>query len=117
MNDQELNLEFYKQRLLAIRQDLGNVKEINSQATQPVELDQTRMGRLSRMDAMQAQAISIASRNRREAQLQQVAAALVRIEKNDYGWCADCGERVDAKRLEFDPTVLFCIDCARKAEP
>ena len=116
MNDQEHNLEFFKQRLIALRQELMTVDQIGTEAAQPVELDQTRTGRLTRMDAMQAQAISIASKNRRQAQLKQVAAALERIAKNDYGWCVDCGEYIDAKRLEFDPTALFCIACAEKAE-
>ncbi len=101
---------------VSLRQELATVKEIGSEATQTVELDQTRMGRLSRMDAMQAQAISLASKNRREAQLKQVAAALARIERENYGWCAGCGESIDAKRLEFDPTALFCFECAENAE-
>jgi DnaK suppressor protein len=116
VNDQEHNLEFFKQRLIALRQELLTVDQIGNEAAQPVELDQTRMGRLTRMDAMQAQAISIASKNRRQAQLKQVAAARERIAKYDYGCCVDCGEYIDAKRLEFDPTALFCIACAEKAE-
>ena len=116
MNEQELNLEFFKQRLIALRQELMAMDRIGSEAAQPVELDQTRMGRLTRMDALQAQAISVVLKNRRQVQLKQVSAALERIEKDDYGWCTDCGGCIDAKRLEFDPTALFCIACAEKAE-
>jgi DnaK suppressor protein len=116
VNNQEHNLEFFKQRLITLRQDLTAVDQMGIEAAQPVELDQTRMGRLTRMDAMQAQAISVASKNRRRAQLMQVAAALERIEKDDYGWCVDCGELIDPKRLEIDPAVMFCIACAQKAE-
>ena len=116
MNSQEHNLEFFRQRLIALRGDLTAVDQMGAEAAQPVELDQTRMGRLTRMDAMQAQAISVASKNRRRAQLKQIAAALERIEKDDYGWCLDCGEPIDSKRLEIDPTALFCIACAEKAE-
>jgi DnaK suppressor protein len=116
VNDQEHSLEFYKQQLIALRRELTAVEQMGSEAAQPVELDQTRMGRLTRMDAMQAQAISVASKNRRQAKLKQVEAALARIEKEVYGSCCDCGEQIGAKRLEFDPTALFCIVCAEKAE-
>ena len=76
MNDQEHSLEFYKQQLIALRRELTAVEQMGSEAAQPVELDQTRMGRLTRMDAMQAQAISVASKNRRQAKLKQVEVAL-----------------------------------------
>jgi DnaK suppressor protein len=116
VNNPPLNLSRFKNRLIALRQELDTVKKIGDQASEPVELDQTRMGRLSRMDAMQAQAISVASKIRREAKLKQVAAALERIEQDHYGWCIDCGELIAAKRLEFDPTTVLCIACAEKAE-
>lgn len=116
LNNQDHNLEFFKQRLIALRRELTTVEQMGDEASQPVELDQTRMGRLTRMDAMQAQAISVAAKNRRQAKLKQVAAALERIEKDDYGCCCDCGESIAAKRLEFDPTALFCIGCAERSE-
>ena len=116
VNDQPLNLEAFRQRLVALRQQLSAESDIDASATETVELDQTRMGRLSRMDAMQAQAISLASKNRREVQLRQVDAALRRIGEDDYGWCDACGDLIDARRLEFDPTTVLCITCAQKAE-
>ena len=64
------------------------------------------------MDAMQAQAMSKAANQRREAQLRAIAAALTRIERGEYGLCKECGEYIDPRRLEFDPTVRCCIDCA-----
>ena len=116
MDDQPLDLELFKARLLALREALENVRDIDSGGTATVELDQTRMGRLTRMDALQAQAMSVASKNRREARLRQIDAALRRIDEDVYGWCADCGEHIDARRLEFDPGAVLCIACADKAE-
>jgi DnaK suppressor protein len=69
MADQQLDLEHFKQRLLALRQELEIVEEIGRDGVETVELDQTRTGRLTRMDAMQAQAMSVAAKIRREAQL------------------------------------------------
>ena len=80
-----------------------------------VELDQTKVGRLSRMDAMQAQAMAKATAQRRDAALRRIALALERLDNGDYGICLECGEPINPKRLEFDPTVLLCVDCASQA--
>ncbi len=81
-----------------------------------VELDQSKVGRLSRMDAMQAQAMAKASGQRREAVLRNIEAALKRIDDGEYGLCRDCDESINPKRLEFDPTALRCIECESKRE-
>jgi DnaK suppressor protein len=113
---QKKDLEFYRQQLIELRRELTTADPIGLEAAQPVELDQARTGRLTRMDAMQAQAISVASKNRRQAKLRQVAAALERIERGDYGRCIECDTAIVPARLEFDPTVVFCVACAAQAE-
>jgi len=92
------------------------VEEAGKAAAGTVELDQGRVGRISRMDALQAQAMSIESNRRRAAQLKRIDAALSRMERGEYGDCARCGEEIASKRLDFDPTVLLCIDCAERSE-
>lgn len=78
----------------------------------PVELDQTSVGRLSRMDAIQVQAMALASEQRRKTELQRVRSALERIDSEDFGYCDVCGEEIAAARLENDPAVRTCICCA-----
>lgn len=78
----------------------------------PVELDQTAVGRLSRMDALQMQAMAQATERRRAVEIARVEAALKRIDSGDYGWCLTCGEAIAPKRLAADPTVPTCIGCA-----
>lgn len=116
MDAPQLDLELFKKRLIALRQELATATEIGRGGAETVELDQMRMGRLTRVDAIQAQAISVASKMRRDAQLRQIDAALARIDEDHYGQCADCGEHIDVRRLEFDPTALLCIACAKRAE-
>lgn len=99
-----------------MKQELLRLAETGDEAAAVVELDQTKVGRLSRMDAMQAQAMAQASVQRREAMLRQIDAALKRIDDGEYGYCRDCGEPVDPRRLEVDPTALLCIDCASRSE-
>ena len=82
----------------------------------PVELDQTRVGRLSRMDALQNQAMAMETERRRQQELDRIDAAFSRLENGTYGECVECGEPIADKRLAFDPSALFCIDCADKAQ-
>ena len=105
-----------RDRLLKLREELESIAEISDEAATVVELDQTKVGRLSRMDAMQAQAMAKASGHRREAMLRNIEAALWRIDDGSYGLCRDCDKPINPKRLEFDPTALRCVDCAGKAE-
>ncbi len=77
-----------------------------------VALDQQSVGRLSRMDAMQVQEMAKSQEVRRQLRLQQIDAALHRLDAGDYGCCVICGEDISAKRLEIDPVVARCIDCA-----
>ena len=106
----------HKKRLLTLKQTLLRAQETGDEAEQAVELDQTRVGRLSRMDAMQAQAMSIETGRRRRQKLRQIEVALKRIEADDFGYCKACGESIAPARLEIDPTALLCIDCAEASE-
>jgi len=105
-----------RNKLLELREELAAVSAASEESSQVVELDQARVGRLSRMDAMQAQAMSQEADRRREMTLQKIEAALMRIDSDEYGLCGACAEPINRKRLEFDPTVLLCIECATRAE-
>lgn len=78
-----------------------------------VTLDQQSVGRLSRMDAMQQQAMARAQSAHRTAQRKRIRAALQRIAEGEYGYCDSCGEEIAPARLEQDPATPRCIDCAR----
>lgn len=79
----------------------------------PVELDQQSVGRLSRMDAIQAQSMAAAMEDRRRHRIAQIELALRRIEGGDFGFCDDCGDFIGEKRLAVDPVVRRCVSCAR----
>lgn len=113
---QEAFLAEMRDALIALRAELQSVTDTAESSAQPVELDQQRVGRLSRMDAMQVQAMAQASDRRREATLRGIAAALARMASGDFGHCQGCDEPIEENRLRFDPTVAMCIDCASAAE-
>lgn len=77
-------------------------------------LDQTAVGRVSRIDALQLQHIALETARRREQRLSLIDAALGRIESGEYGFCLDCEEAIDERRLGVDPAALRCIRCAEK---
>jgi DnaK suppressor protein len=108
--------EEWRDRLLTLRAELQNLAETGDASAAVVELDQSKVGRLSRMDAMRAQAMAKASSNRRQTMLTKITAALKRIDNGDYGFCRECEEPINPKRLEFDPTAIHCIGCASKVE-
>ncbi len=91
---------------------LRHSTEATAADRRPVELDQSSVGRLSRMDALQMQAMAQATERRRAVEITRIEAALKRIADGDFGWCVTCGEAIAPKRLEADPTVPTCIDCA-----
>lgn len=100
--------------LEARRRELWALAEHSAESRAPVELDQTRVGRLSRMDALQNQAMALETERRRQSELQRIEAALARIAAGDYGFCIQCEEPIGAKRLSLDPSVPTCIRCAQK---
>ena len=99
--------------LLAERHSLAEAANTSAEDRNTVVLDQQSVGRLSRMDAMQRQAMAQATARRRQERETRIAAALRRIEEDEFGFCQDCGEDIDLKRLNLDPTVPLCVSCAR----
>jgi DnaK suppressor protein len=84
--------------------------------TKTVELDQTRVGRVSRIDAMQSQAMSVAAAGRREQEIGRIDAALRRMDEGEYGYCLECGQEIGAARLEIDKAASHCVKCAARLE-
>jgi DnaK suppressor protein len=115
MTDQQRNDAAIEARLRARRAELVQAGAAHEDDRRPVKLDETR-GRLSRMDAMQGQAMAIELERRREVELARVDAALERLAAGEYGSCVTCGEAIEPKRLELDPSTPVCLACARRAD-
>lgn len=50
--------------------------------------------------------------NDARAELEQISAALRRMESGTFGVCSECGAAIDDARLEALPYARECIDCA-----
>jgi len=106
----------FRKRLLQRRDELLGLQQTGRSAAGTVELDQSKVGHLSRMDALQAQAMSQEGERRRELELQRIKAALKRLEEGEYGYCRECDEPIARQRLELNPAVALCISCAERME-
>lgn len=103
----------YRQALLSEREVLARDGDATEDERSPVTLDQQSVGRLSRMDALQRQAMAQATQRRRGARSIRIEAALRRMDEGEFGFCQDCGDEISEKRLDLDPTAPNCVTCAR----
>lgn len=112
----DIDLKYFKKRLEERLEDIIEEQQYKKTGTTPVELDQARIGRLSRMDAIQQQAIAKAAARLVDMERQRIQSALVRMRADEYGYCIICEEDIAEGRLQFDPSVLTCISCAEEKE-
>ncbi len=112
MNEGEIDR--IKRKLLRLRSELQELEETFKETGEPVALDQAKVGRLSRMDAMQAQQMALEAARRCGHQLLMIEGALRRIESGEYGYCFVCGDEIDVRRLSVDPTNTRCMKCVEK---
>jgi len=96
--------------LKALRED----DHLGQDSQKTVTLDQQSVGRLSRMDALQGQAMAKATQARRSALRSRIIATFARMDDGEFGYCAECGDEIAEKRLQLDATVPTCITCANR---
>lgn len=116
METKPIDIDYFREKLIAMSDSNKTLTEQVGDAAQTVPLDQNSVGRLSRMDALQGQAMAKASVDRQLALGQGIAKALLRIEENEYGRCQECDNFIALARLEIDPIAEFCITCAELKE-
>ena len=109
----DIDLEWFRNRLREKQTELASLREMSAQAREAVTLDQSSVGRVSRIDAIQQQEMALAAERNRERELQRIKSALLRMDQGDYGYCLTCGEDIAEKRLRADPAIPTCVDCAK----
>ena len=107
-------IEAFKRMLEERRTALQALAHGSADARKEVELDQQRVGRLSRMDAMQQQAMALETNRRRDNELVRIEAALARVDSGDYGFCVSCDEPISETRLMLDPSIPICLTCSQR---
>ncbi|MDH3240428.1 MAG: TraR/DksA C4-type zinc finger protein [Alphaproteobacteria bacterium] len=107
-----MDIAIYRERIKGELDALAQASADARDARAPVELDQQSVGRLSRMDAMQVQAMAKETERRRKARMEVLRGAIKRMDAGEFGFCTACGEEIAEKRLDLDAAVATCIDCA-----
>ena len=105
----------FRAALLDLRKDLRAFESRTREGAKPVDLEQP-IGRLTRMDAIQQQKLTQATRHRNAVRMQQVDAALARIKAGRFGECVSCEEPIDDERLQARPETPLCLDCQEELE-
>lgn len=114
----QCNFEYFRERLLDEIARLNISMQEAQGAMATVELDQTSVGRVARMDAMQQQAMAQALHERMQVSHRRLQAALDRINAQTYGVCCQCEEELDAQQLKRDPATVLCLACiAERSTP
>jgi len=104
--------EIARTRLAARKRDIEDLSALSQEARATVMLDQQAVGRLSRMDALQQQAMAEAQERQRQRDLLRIEMAERRIKDGDYGYCIDCDCEIPDGRLAIDPMAERCVRCA-----
>lgn len=97
-----------------LERQLGRLKRsmrISDEALRPVELDQTAVGRLSRIDSLQNQGMTRNLHQREQVKLAHIQQALERLDGGSYGLCVECGAEVPFERLFVFPEAPTCQAC------
>ncbi|WP_322865518.1 TraR/DksA family transcriptional regulator [Aquicoccus sp. G2-2] len=102
----------FRQLIEARLTELETGDALGQDGQKVVSLDQQSVGRLSRMDALQNQAMAKATQARRDIEARRLRQALQRLNEGEFGYCEDCGDEIAPKRLELDPAASRCVSCA-----
>ena len=102
------------QEMLRKVDELRVVIDSDSHSGEAIELDQARVGRLARMDAVQHHAIAQVQVGRAKKQLASIKRLLNRLQEDDFGECLYCGEDIPVQRLMIRPESVRCVSCADK---
>jgi DnaK suppressor protein len=106
-------IKAFDRRIRAELDEIVRLIDESKEYRAPVELDQQSVGRLSRMDAIQQQAMAQDLTRRRQDRKVALERALSKIRDGEFGYCVECGEPIAIKRLEIDPVFQTCVRCSR----
>lgn len=109
-------LEGIRERLLNAKAAAEELLAHTAGDSRPVEASGSTIGRLSRMDAIQVQAMSQMGRRQLDIRLKQIDNALAALEAGSYGMCRHCKEPISLPRLDALPEAPFCMDCQESFE-
>lgn len=117
-NDEEYmgpeQLEYFRQKLLNWKNDL--LLESKETLTHLKEENWNEPDLNDRASIETDTAIELRTRDRYRKLIDKIEEAMIRIEKNEYGYCEQTGEAIGLKRLEARPVATLCIEAQERHE-
>ncbi len=110
-----IDTDIARRRLAERKAELEEFSKLSEDARATVTLDQQAVGRLSRMDSMQQQAMAQAQERQRRRDLLRIEMAERRLKDGDYGYCVECDAEIPDGRLAIDPMAEKCVRCASRS--
>src|SRR5574343_1118117 len=101
------HLEFFKERLLQMQQEL--LSNANATASHLQEQEATP-DPADRATLEEEYALELRTRDRERKLLIKIDQAINRIDQGEYGYCEDTGEPIGRKRLVARPTATLSIE-------
>jgi DnaK suppressor protein len=104
--------EQLRHELLRTLARLERSTKANGHGNGAADLDQTCVGRLSRIEALQNQGLTQGLKERDRIQLEQVLDAICRLDTGTYGTCTSCQVSIPFERLLIFPETRTCTPCS-----
>ena len=107
------HLEFFKERLLNMQQELlsnasATASHLQEQEATPDPADRATLE--------EEYALELRTRDRERKLLQKIQSTLRLIEDGSYGYCEDTGEPIGLKRLLARPTASLSVEAQERRE-
>jgi DnaK suppressor protein len=116
-------MEAYRQSLVALRnRHNGDISHLTDEALR--RTGGGAAGNLSNMPIHMAdlgtdnfeQEFTLSLLQNEEQLLEEISAALDRVDQGSYGRCEECQQEIPKARLQAVPYARYCVECARKQE-
>lgn len=87
-------MEEVDRTLTHLQDEAGNYPDPSDRATQEEEFS-----------------LELRTRDRERKLIRKIEKTLDLIDKDEYGYCDECGIEIGIRRLEARPTATLCVDC------
>jgi DnaK suppressor protein len=113
-------LASYRGKLLALRDRLAG--DVSSLADEALNSEEEASGNLSHVPIHMAdlgtyeREFTLGLLENEVQTLEEIAAALGRIEQGTFGHCEGCRKAIPKDRLHALPYARYCVECARRLQ-
>ena len=109
-----MQLEYFRQKLQTWREEL--LEESRDTLDHLKEENWNEPDLTDRASVETETSIELRTRDRYRKLIDKIEHTIVKINKNDYGYCEETGEKIGLRRLEARPVATLCIEAQMRHE-